>query len=118
MFFFTSLINSFLLQSPPEKQPAPFFFPPTQPGVLYHFAKPVFLKPVLNMLMALHGISATGPWALLTLHDCTHQKVPSGALQLSVKSDHVTVSQLPVKSTHSSLPSLYSLLASPFIISQ
>lgn len=69
----------------PKKQPAPIFFPHlsqicciTLPGLYFW-----------NHCWCAHGLAwnlCYSSCALLTLHDCTHEKVLSGPLQLSVKS--------------------------------
>lgn len=50
---------------------------------------PVHISDIIaDVLMALHRISATVAWTLLTLRDYTHQKVPRAPLQLSMKFEY------------------------------
>lgn len=104
MFLSTSLINSFLLQ-PPPKTACPNFFLPTGPSFAVSLCQFSISDSIADVLVALHGISATVAWALLALHDCTHQRSPTFPFNYlwSLAIEHITLPQLPVKSSHSSL---------------
>lgn len=51
---------------------------------------------IADVLMALCEIFAIVAWALLALHDCTHQKIPSSPLQLCVKFAHWSHNSLSI----------------------